>query len=63
MPECLTNQLLSSHKIRLHYSVNDKFPLTHIEEDEDVQAQSKILKSVSDINRHNNVGHIDLICP
>ena len=54
---------MSAHKICLHYSVNDKFPNTHIEEDKDVQAQSKIKTSVSDINRHNNVGHIDFICP
>ena len=63
MPECLTNLLLSAHKILLHYSVNDKFPLTYIEEDEDVQARLKIKTSISDVNRHNDAGHIDFICP
>ena len=63
LPECFCNNIFSAKAIKLHYGINPTFPTDHIEEDPSVRDGSKIKISVSDVDRKNDPGHIDFVCP
>ena len=63
LPECFQKNILSANAIKVYFSVNEKFPSFHIQEDPTVKSGTKIKTSVTDANRKNDPSHIDFICP
>ena len=62
-PDCFANNMLSPRSIKLHYSVQEHLPNTHIEEDPSVKASTQLNTCVTDANRYTDPKHIDFKCP
>ena len=63
VPEVFANNILSAKAISIYYVHNPKFPDSHIEEDSTVKSGTRIKSCVTDIDRANDVMHIDFVCP
>ena len=63
MPNYLINNIFKPSMIKNYCSHNPKFRDTHVEEDADVIAHTKVLTCVTDANRHSDPSHIEFQCP
>ena len=63
MSKYLINNIFKPSMIKNYCSQNPKFIDSHVEEDADVIAHTKLLTCVNDTNRHSDPRHIDFLCP
>ena len=63
IPECFQNNTIHPTAVKIFYTVNNKFPDYHIEEDPTVKAATQVLNSVTDATKFYDPWHIDFKCP